>query len=71
MEQYLSINEVVRRLREIGIKVSVETVRGWCHQHPGFGVRVTPTSRWHIPESQIRALYTGAVASDGHTARVP
>jgi hypothetical protein len=53
--EYLSVAQVQRELRDAGITVTVNTIRAWCIRH-GFGIRLVPSGPWHIPRSKLDPL---------------
>ena len=60
---YLSITQVQRELRDAGIAVSGATIRAWCIRH-GFGVRLVPSGPWHVHRSKLDPLKAhGATAT--------
>jgi hypothetical protein len=56
---YLSVTQVQRELRDAGITVSSATLRAWCARH-GFGMRLVPSGPWHIHRSKLDPLKTYA-----------
>jgi hypothetical protein len=63
--KFLSVTQTVDELeRQFGIRVNPQTVRIWCRRF-GFGVRLAPNGRYHVPESRLQALADAGIRSEG------